>query len=274
MNKKITVALTLVLTIGFGLYLYSSDVFGLTASKVAQQPNEPGGQTDPGNQVDEPIIEVPVEPPKRPYLERTITTNADGLKVVTNPDDLLAVSNKTRNLPADYEPSDLVFLTIPFPFQGDSPIRYLRKDAAEAINQLFAAADKDGIKLVGKSGYRSYAIQKTLFAQNVAAKGEAEANKTSARPGQSEHQTGLAIDVTTTAMGYALKQSFGETEAGLWVKEHAQDYGFIIRYLEGKEDITGYSYEPWHLRYVGIETAKEITAKGLTLEEYLDQKED
>ena len=269
MNKKIAMALTLFFVIGFGLYLYSSDVFGTTNPTIGQQP---GGQTDSGNQVDEPTSKVPVEPSNPPYLERTITTNADGLKVVTNPDDLLVASNKTRNLPADYVPSDLVYLTIPFPFKGDSPIRYLRKDAAEAINLLFAAAEKDGIKLIGKSGYRSYAIQKTLFAQNVAAKGEEEANKTSARPGQSEHQTGLSIDVTTTAMGYALNQSFGETEAGLWVKEHAQDYGFIIRYLKGKEDITGYTYEPWHLRYVGVETAKEIKATGLTLEEYLSQK--
>ena len=95
------------------------------------------------------------------------------------------------------------------------------------------------------------------------------ANITSAYPGRSEHQTGWAVDVTSASMGYDLLQSFIDYPEGLWINNHCSEYGFIIRYPKGKTYITGYDYEPWHLRYVGVEAAKEITASGLTLEEYL-----
>lgn len=266
MKPKHTIVLTVVLIGGFVLYLFSSEVFGRTPTATATMKGSEKVQA--GQPIKNQIPGIA----ESSYLEKTVTSSGDGLKVVTNSADLLVLVNKERNLPADYKPSDLVYLTIPFPFQGDSPIRYLRQEAAEAIRDLFADAREDGINLVGKSGYRSYSIQKNLFTQYVASQGELNANKFSARPGQSEHQTGLAIDVTTVEMGYALKQSFGETTAGQWVAENCYKYGFIIRYPEAKEHVTGYNYEPWHLRYVGIEPAKEIIKKNLTLEEYLSLK--
>ena len=90
-------------------------------------------------------------------------------------------------------------------------------------------------------------------------------------PGSSEHQTGLTIDVSAQSVSYRLDQSFGDTKEGKWLAKHCHEYGFIIRYPEGKTHITGYDYEPWHLRYVGVDTAKEITGSGLTLEEYLGE---
>lgn len=127
-----------------------------------------------------------------------------------------------------------------------------------------------GIELAAVSGFRSYERQAAIFANAVQRKGEVEANRVSARPGQSEHQTGLAMDVSSASVGYALVEAFGETVEGKWLAQNAPKYGFIIRYPKGKEHITGYRYEPWHLRYVGVEHAMKISQRGLTLEEYLN----
>ena len=113
------------------------------------------------------------------------------------------------------------------------------------------------------SGYRSYDYQKSLYENYVARDGEEAANRYSAKPGTSEHQTGLAFDVGEMSWTY------GETAAGQWLVNHCAEYGFILRYLPGKEDITGYMYEPWHIRYVGVEHAAAIMSQGITLEEYL-----
>ncbi|WP_256759840.1 D-alanyl-D-alanine carboxypeptidase family protein [Cohnella sp. WQ 127256] len=200
----------------------------------------------------------------------TIKNNKDGLPTVTNTSSLFILVNKKRNLSSSYVPKDLVIPDIPFSFSGDNPKKQMRKEAAKALESLFEAADEDGIELKAVSGYRSYATQKSIFASNVKRKGEEVANRTSARPGQSEHQTGLAMDISSASVGYGLEESFGETKEGKWLAKHAVDHGFIIRFLKGKESITGYSYEPWHVRYVGKELAKDITNKGVTFEEYYE----
>ena len=113
------------------------------------------------------------------------------------------------------------------------------------------------------SGYRSYYDQKSTYNYWVSVYGQKDADTISARPGHSEHQTGLAFDITS------LNSSYGETEEGIWLRENCFKYGFIIRYPKGKEHITGYAYEPWHIRYVGVEHATYIMNNNLTLEEYL-----
>lgn len=191
-------------------------------------------------------------------------------RTVTNPDDLLVVVNKHRRLPANYEPEDLVQPDVPHYFQGeDLPYNKVRLDAAEALERLFERAEREGLQLVARSGYRSYATQVEVFARNEQKHGKEQANKYSARPGESEHQTGLAVDVTSPAVGFELVTAFAETEEGKWLEQHAAEFGFIIRYPEGKEEMTGYQYEPWHLRYVGGEAAATIMSEGLTLEEYV-----
>ena len=237
-------------------------------SNEQTKPKTDEPQEEPKEQPDE---EQPAQQADLPWLEETVTVAGDGKAVVQNLEDLLIVANKERNLPADYEPKDLVTPNVPFPFKEDLPKKKLRKEAALSLEVLFKAAEDKGMNLLAQSGYRSYSTQVSIFAYNAEQKGEEVANKTSSKPGQSEHQTGLSMDVTSPEVNYELVEAFGETKEGKWLAENAHKYGFIIRYLKGKEEITGYKYEPWHLRYVGVEHAKKIHEQGIVLEEYLQK---
>lgn len=187
----------------------------------------------------------------------------------TDPNSILVLVNKERPLPAGYEPTDLVEPDVPFSFAEKHEKRLMRREAARALEELFAASQKEGLSLYAVSGYRSYERQKAIFAYNASRYGEEQANQFSARPGESEHQTGLAMDVSSPAVQFDLVEEFGQTPEGRWLAEHAAQFGFIIRYPEDKTHITRYQYEPWHLRYVGKEAAQEMAARNLTLEEYV-----
>ena len=145
----------------------------------------------------------------------------------------------------------------------------MREDAAAALEELFQAAQSEGVKLSSVSGYRSYSKQSLLYTRKVNRTGsETEADKLVARPGTSEHQLGLAMDLATRARS-TLSERFASPAAGQGVYAGCPRFGFIVRYLKGYEDVTGYSYEPWHIRYVGRENAEAIAASGLPLETYL-----
>jgi zinc D-Ala-D-Ala carboxypeptidase len=234
------------------------------------KPNE-SQQDQPPSDSDESGEPEPPQETDLPWLNETVTVSGDGKAIVQNLDDMLIVANKERNLPEDYVPADLVTPNVPFPFKEDLPKKKLRKEAALSVEVLFKAAEEQGLELLAQSGYRSYDTQVSIFAYNADQYGEEKANQTSAQPGQSEHQTGLSLDVTSPQVNYELVEEFGETKEGKWLAENAHKYGFIIRYLKDKEEITGYQYEPWHLRYVGVEHAKEIHERGITLEEYLQK---
>ncbi|WP_255220740.1 M15 family metallopeptidase [Terribacillus saccharophilus] len=193
---------------------------------------------------------------------------------VDNPDSIEVVVNKTRKFPDGWQPKDLVEPDVPFYFSEHLEKRKMRKEAAEALEDLFAASQKDGMELVAASGYRSEERQKEIYENNVATQGQEETDKVSSRPGRSEHQTGLAIDLTSAEMALALEETFIKTDEGKWLAEHAHEYGYIIRYPEGKSDITGYSYEPWHIRYVGKDLAKQIYEENTTLEEHFQMESD
>lgn len=210
-------------------------------------------------QVDNYYLVIPNHTGLIPKRQEIPAASADSVTVLVN---------KERVLSAEYVPKDLVVPNIPFSFTEDLPKRKMRQEAARAVEMLFDQAERDGLRLAGVSAYRSYLRQQEIFTHNSKIRGETEANKVSARPGESEHQTGLAIDVSAPAVGYQLIEEFGETKEGRWLQENAHKYGFIIRYPKGKEETTGYQYEPWHLRYVGQKTALVIAAKRLTLEEY------
>jgi len=135
---------------------------------------------------------------------------------------------------------------------------------------MFETAKNDGIDLMLGSGYRSYDVQAFYYNNYVNTYGQAEADRFSARPGTSEHQTGLALDVSGIDRVCYLEVCFEEQPAGKWVADNAHKFGFIIRYPEGKESITGYQYEPWHLRYVGQELATELNSLSLTMEEFFE----
>ncbi|SEB09013.1 D-alanyl-D-alanine carboxypeptidase [Thalassobacillus cyri] len=204
--------------------------------------------------------------------KQTESDSGDGsgseLVTVKEPHAITVVVNKNRKLPEGFEPKNLTVPEVPFPFDEFHQKKQLRLEAAEALEELFRGAKQDGVELVAASGYRSYERQKQIYQNNVSQNGKEHANQFSAKPGTSEHQTGLAMDVTSAAAAFKLEQSFIETKEGKWLEDNAHEYGFIIRYPEGKSDITGYAYEPWHLRYVGIETATEIHQEQETLEEF------
>lgn len=181
----------------------------------------------------------------------------------------LILVNKTHALKADYEPSDLVDGKPAV--SGGSAYQQMRKPAAAAFKKLAAAAKEEGHTIKITSGYRPYAYQKQIFERYVNKDGRYSAEQYSAEPGHSEHQTGLVADVSSPSVNYNLVQAYGATQEGAWLAKHAHKYGFIIRFPKGKEDITGYKYEPWHIRYVGKDAAKEIYKQKLTLEEYLEQ---
>ncbi|MFF6016639.1 M15 family metallopeptidase [Lysinibacillus fusiformis] len=146
-------------------------------------------------------------------------------------------------------------------------------EARQALNQMLEAAKQQGFDLVAFSGYRSFEYQTTLYNNYVNRDGQAAADRYSARPGYSEHQTGLAFDIGERGKEDVwLTEEFGETPAGQWLFAHAQEYGFILRFPQNKEEITGYMYESWHYRYVGKDVAKEIAKQSITLEEYLGVK--
>lgn len=179
----------------------------------------------------------------------------------------LMLVNKTHNLPTGYVPKSLVAPKVPSVNKAKT---MMTPEAAKALEALFAKAKRDNIKLTAISGYRSYQRQSAIFTSNIKKYGSASAaNQFSARPGQSEHQTGLAMDVSSPSVGFALTQAYAETREGKWLKENAPRYGFILRYPKGGESITGYQFEPWHIRYVGKDAALEMAKRNITLEEYL-----
>ncbi|MDO4536165.1 MAG: M15 family metallopeptidase [Clostridium perfringens] len=175
--------------------------------------------------------------------------------------------NKQNSLNKDYSPKTVV------PNVSSNNNVPVRHDIVDAVEELFNDSKKAGLSLILVSGYRSYETQSSIYNNNLKNKGETWTSQFSAKPGQSEHQTGLALDISSVSQGGGLYQSFGETEEGIWLKANCANYGFILRFLEGKEDITGYTYEPWHFRYVGVEVAKYIMENDLTFEEYLKSLE-
>ncbi|WP_438347813.1 M15 family metallopeptidase [Paenibacillus sp. FA6] len=231
----------------------------------------PAGQGDQKEVVKDGQAVDPVMAKRNENALQATVQEVDGHSVVTNPEAMTVIVNKQRRLPEGYEPKDLVEPNVPFSFDGPHEKRMMRKEAAEALEKLFARAESEGIELRAVSGYRSYARQKVIYETNVRNRGEEEASRVSSAPGNSEHQTGLTIDVSSPSVGNALEESFGQTREGKWLAEHAPEYGFVIRYLEGAEDKTGYIYEPWHIRYFGTDLAPGLAASALTVEEYFDE---
>jgi D-alanyl-D-alanine carboxypeptidase len=183
------------------------------------------------------------------------------IKNVKNPNDILVLVNKNNKLDSDFIPNDLILLDVKY----SNKDKYLKKEAALSFYKLSKDASKLNYDIKVVSAYRSYDYQEKLFNYYVETKGEDYALDCSAKAGHSEHQTGLSIDVEGSNLDYNL---FEESKEFKWMKKNAYKYGFILRYPKGKEHITGFKYEPWHYRYVGIKAAKIIYKNNLTLEEY------
>ena len=178
----------------------------------------------------------------------------------------LALVNQNIRLSSDFSPNDLTVVNV----LGDSQ-HLLRVTAAYAIEDLFhAALEEGGYFLLIVSAYRSYATQVATHDQFIEEWGVVEARRISAQAGHSEHQLGLAVDISTLALGGQLSEAFSDSAEGHWVRENAHRFGFIVRYPQNREADTGFVYEPWHLRYVGVDAATEMFYHGLILEEYLE----
>lgn len=228
--------------------------------------SEPGeGGAEPGSEQAAPNMGIRSPGAEAAGLPGMITSLED-FPLSSHVDDELLLVNKTHRLSEEYVPADLVEFEKSDKNVGTKETRQLRKPAAEALAKLLAAAEADGFDMVLRTGYRSYAYQKNLFDGYAEKNGVEAANKYSAKPGESEHQTGLCCDLGVIGRGLT---SFNGSKEASWVAENAHKYGFIVRFPEGKESITGYNYESWHIRYVGEGVAEYIYKNEIAFEEYL-----
>jgi D-alanyl-D-alanine carboxypeptidase len=177
--------------------------------------------------------------------------------------DVLAPLDKQHRLGSDCAPADLV--TLPGAISSGGQ-QLMRTEAAAALQEMFAAAAKDSLRLFAASSYRSYQQQEITFQQNVASGGREYAERTSAHAGHSEHQLGTTTDVASPTASFEALEGTPEAK---WLADNSWKYGFVISYPAGKEGVTGYAYEPWHVRWVGKDVASKVRTSGLTLHEYL-----
>ena len=185
---------------------------------------------------------------------------------IDDPSSIWVVVNKQRPLkPKDYVPSDLVTVPVAHVWEPQ-----MRTEASAALVAMFAAFTKEtGLKMQSQSAYRSYASQVEVYTDDVKTNGQAAADSSTARPGTSEHQTGLTMDISALPAHCSLAACFGDTPQGKWLAANAWKYGFLLRYPADKVAVTGYEYEPWHYRYIGRELAERMRDTGFTtLEEF------
>lgn len=214
-----------------------------------------------------PSASAPAAPLPSPTPTPTPTPSFDMTRFsVDAADSIWVVVNKLRPLgPADYEASDLVTVNVPY---VSNPL--MRAEAATALEQMFAAGVAEGSGgLQVQNAYRSFATQTSVHTRLVAQLGQTAARAQSAQPGYSEHQTGLSLDIVGSPASCSIEACFGQTTQGVWLAANAWRYGYVLRYPADKTPITGYIYEPWHFRYVGVELATEMHETGVTtLEEF------
>ncbi|MGG7178305.1 M15 family metallopeptidase [Clostridium paraputrificum] len=184
----------------------------------------------------------------------------------SNTNNILVLVNKKNRLDKSFIPMDLIIPKIPFADEAIEEEKHVARIIKEPLEELVNAAKKDGIVLIGNSGYRSFKSQEDVYNNRVRSDGKKSADAYVAKPGLSEHQTGLCIDITNKHRYFVE----GTAEAD-WLKGNCSKFGFVIRYPKGKKNITGIEYEPWHIRYVGKDVAKYIYDNDITLEEYLEK---
>lgn len=240
-NRRLAIAISLSLV----LVAVSAVVIGMVAG-AAPDDRPAAAATETPTPRPEPAVEPP---------PATIDTFDRAAHSLDDPASIWVVVNKLRPLnPQDYEPVDLVEVPVE---HTNEPL--LRREASDAVVAMFQAAfDEAGLELASNSAYRSFSAQENVYDGD---------DLTTARPGFSEHQTGLTIDIGALSGECSLEECFGETPEGIWLRDNAWRFGFILRYPADQTQVTGYSFEPWHFRYVGVDLATEMHEKGVnTLE--------
>ncbi|MGL4450927.1 MAG: M15 family metallopeptidase [Sarcina sp.] len=185
-----------------------------------------------------------------------------------NVGNLVVLCNKQYMLGENYIPDDLIVPKVPLTHPATYEQSQLRKEAGKALEDMFKEAKKEGLEeLYLVSGYRSYNYQNQIFTTSLKNRGKEHTEKYMAKPGHSEHQTGLTADISTRSMGFALEESFENTKEGQWLAKNAHKYGFILRYPRERVETTGYAYEPWHFRYVGTGISEYMYKNKMVLED-------
>lgn len=236
-----------------------------TTASDAPQPASSAPQSEPASTPPVAAPSPPAPSPPAPPAPAPPVFNT-AARSVDDPGSIWVVVNKRRPLnPADYGPGDLVFPDVP-----NVDRQPLRQEAATALTAMFTAgAAETGLGFQVQSAFRDYGTQVNVYNGWVDRLGQAAADLTSARPGTSEHQTGLAVDISSAPAVCPLQTCFAQTGQAAWLAANAWRFGFILRYPDGKTAITGYEFEPYHFRYVGPELAAELHATGVTtLEEF------
>ena len=195
------------------------------------------------------------------------TQVSSGVIITEKGDDLLVLINKNIRLSENYEPEDLVSIDnkVATSIKGLK----LRKEAAGFLGKMAKEAKKEGINLTVLSAYRSFWNQQATFSMWVGSAGLLSAETFSARPGHSQHQLGTTVDFTSESVNLGLAENFGQSKEGKWLAENTYKFGFVVSYPKGKQKITGYIYEPWHYRYIGVENTQKMIDSELILEEFL-----
>lgn len=211
----------------------------------------------------------PYKPNSQSTVQKQPPATAKPDHSLSNPASIWVVVNKRRPLdPKDYKPK-LVVPDVNLRWNSSAENMHVSATMAPHLKELFTAAKQAGYPMMLSSGFRSYSYQIQIYGQQVKQYGKKYADQESARPGYSEHQTGLAADVAPASGKCDLSQCFGSTPTGQWLDHNAWRYGFVIRYPKGKQNITGYMWEPWHIRYIGKYASAQMHEKSiLTLEQY------
>ena len=243
-----------------------------TAAVAATATSEPGTAAPSATAISStepvPAATATAAPETLPAAPAPSAAGAGARQSLSDPASPWVVVNKHRPLsPAAYVPADLVRPSVRLAVSGEAAL--LNSTTAAAAEAMFAAAATAGIIMTLASGYRSFATQTVTYNNYVNSRGQAEADTASARPGHSEHQTGWSFDIGDGGGACSFQPCFAEQPAAVWATANAHRFGFVVRYPWMFHPITGYYYEPWHLRYIGVDASTEMQKRGIaTLEEY------
>jgi len=248
-------------------------LFGLSACEPGNGSTayETGVMTEPEPTEIEPVVPRPteIEPEPEPVVFCGLANPEDAI-ILTDEEALsyLALVNRCYRVSREFEPNDLSVVDVESVNMNWGP-HLMRESAARALEDMFQAAAEEGLVLLARNGYRTHERQE-MFHQNAIDRwGPEEGRRVSAVPGHSEHQLGLAMDITAHSVDARLIEAFSVTPEGFWVSQNAHRFGFIISYPYGREQDTGFIYEPWHIRFVGVLAATEMFHTGQILEEFL-----
>lgn len=257
--------------IKIALYIVVLSTFGFLIFNLS---NESADETNKQSIIQEQINAKSTESAILAIKRRPVYITLPGAEPIraivedyTLDNNIWTIISKTNPFPVDYVPAELKIPDVYTRTDKSDIERSVRSDIEQPLIDMFNAAENDGYNLMIGSGYRSAALQKVYFDNLANSIGEDAANQSIAYPGQSEHQTGLAVDISAVSRQCYLDNCFAATSDGQWLANNSYKYGFTLRYPSGKESITGYRYESWHFRYVGVDLATALYQSGLTLDE-------